>query len=416
MFTKKKIIIIILVVAVLATVGIIAANKQQGSFLDVQTTKVKRGQVVHKVAASGKIEPVIEVNVSSDVAGRVMRLEVQEGDWVEGGQFLAQLDSTRYIAELERAQQIVASAQASLSLAKLERDQQKELYDKKLVSELIYQGAVARHQQALSAFRQAKAALTQAEDNYNKTILMAPMSGTVTRLNKEIGEMALGSMFQADIILTIADLSAMEVKVEVNENDVVDVSLGDTTEIEIDAIQDTVFYGIVSEIAHSAQTLQMGSLDQVTNFEVKIRMLEPPNEVRPGMSAGVDIRTDVHDNVIYVPIQTVTMRKPLQLDEIEDEEIARSDSAEAEEDDKTEYTQPEEVVFVILENEIGKGFEVRQRPVKTGIIGDRDFEILSGLEEGEKIVSGPYRVLSRELEDGQKVKISDRKSFNPDKK
>ncbi len=414
MLTKKKLIIIIIAVVLLGVIGFVAVNKQQGDITDVQTSKVKRGQVVHKVAASGRVEPVIEVNVSSDVAGRVMRLEVKEGDWVEKGQFLAQLDSTRYIAELERSRQIVASSQASLSLAKLERDQQRELYDKKLVSELVYQAAVARHQQALSAYRQAMAALTQSEDNYNKTIVLAPMSGTVTRLNKEIGEMALGSMFQADIILTIADLSAMEVLVEVNENDVVDVTTNDTTEIEIDALQDTTFYGVVTEIAHSARSQQMGSLDQVTNFEVKIRIIDPPPVLRPGMSAGVNIRTDVHDDVLYVPIQSVTMRKPLRLEETQDEESTGRDSVLAEDEFAPMEEDPVEVVFIVEDSELGKNQVVRQREVKTGIIGDRDFEILTGLDEDEQIVTGPYKALSRGLEDEQKVKVSERKSFKFD--
>jgi HlyD family secretion protein len=416
MLTKKKIIIIIIVVVLLAVIGVVAVNKQKVEATDVQSTEVKRGKVIHKVAASGKVEPVIEVNVSSEVAGRVMKLTVKEGDWVEAGQFLAQLDSTRYLADLERARQVVMSASASLSLAKLEKDQQYELYQKKLVSELVYRGSEARYAQALSSMRQAEANLTQTLDNYSKTILNAPMSGTVTKLNKEVGEMALGSMFQADVILTIADLSAMEILVDVNENDVVDVARGDTAEIKIDALQDTTFYGVVTEIAHSAKNLQLGSLDQVTNFEVKIILLEPPPEIRPGMSAAVDIRTDVHENVLYVPIQAVTMRKPVRLEEIEDDELSNRDSLEVE-DDKPVFgkEEPVEVVFVVVDDESGKGKVVRQREVKTGIIGDRDFEILNGLEEGESVVTGPYSALSRGLEDEQAVKVSEMKSFNPNK-
>ena len=223
--SKKKIIIIILIVVVVGIGGFFAVKKDQGNTKEVQSAKVERGQVVHKVAASGRIQPVVEVDVSADVAGRVIRMAVKEGDWVEKGQFLAQLDATRYNADVDRAEQVLASSEASLSLAQLEKNQQFELFQKKLVSELIYQGALVRYQQSLSAKKQAEAALAQSQDNYNKTMMFAPMSGTVTLVNKEVGEMALGSAFSRDIIMIIADLNEMEVLVDVNENDVVDVSL-----------------------------------------------------------------------------------------------------------------------------------------------------------------------------------------------
>ena len=407
--SKKKIIIIVLVVIVIGIIGFVAVKKEQGTTKDVQSAKVKRGQVVHKVAASGRIQPVVEVDVSADVAGRVIQMAVEEGDWVEKGQFLAQLDATRYKADVDRAEQVLASAEASLSLAELEKNQQFELYQKNLVSELIYQGALVRYQQSLSGKKQAMAALAQSRDNYNKTIMFAPMSGTVTRVNKEVGEMALGSAFSRDIIMIIADLNDMEVLVDVNENDVVDVALGDTSEIEIDALQDTMFQGIVTEIAHSAQNTGGGSLDQVTNFKVQIRLLSPPKEIRPGMSAAVDIRSDVKDDVLYVPIQSITMRKPKQLKEKQDNELSRADSSQLEEEEDLE---PVEVVFVLVDSEKGKGKEVIQREVVTGIIGERDFEIIAGLELDDEIVTGPYKEISRGLNDGDKVKITKRKKFN----
>jgi len=410
--SKKKIIIIVVAVVLLTVIGYFAVNKEKGNIKEVQFAKVERGEVVHKVAASGKIQPVVEVNVSADVAGRVIRMAVQEGDFVKQGQFLAQLDATRYKADVDRAKQVLASAEASLSLAELEKNQQFELFQKELISELVYQGALVRYQQSLASKKQAQAALTQSEDNYHKTMLFAPMTGTVTRVNKEVGEMALGSAFSQDVIMVIADLNDMEVLVEVNENDVVDVALGDTSEIEIDALQDTMFFGIVTEIAHSAQNTNMGSLDQVTNFEVKIRLLDPPEEIRPGMSAAVDIRTDVKRDVLFVPIQSVTMRKPKQLEEKQDSELELADSSANKEE---EDLDPVEVVFVLVESEKGKEKEVVQREVTTGIIGDREFEIISGLELGDEIVTGPYKEISRELNDGDKVKVTKRKKFKANK-
>lgn len=413
MSTKKKVIIVTLVVVVLGALGFVAVNKEKGDVKDVQAAKVERGQVVHKVAASGRIQPVVEVAVSADVAGRVMRMAVKEGDWVEKGQFLAQLDATRYQADVERAEQVLESATASLSLAELEKNQQEELFQKKLISELVYQSAKVRYQQALSARRQAQAALTQSRDNYNKTIMYSPMTGTITRVNKEVGEMALGSAFSQDVIMIVADLNDMEVLVEVNENDVVDVALGDTSEIEIDALQDTSFFGVVTEIAHSAQNANVGSLDQVTNFQVNIRLLEPPSEIRPGMSAAVDIRTDVHNDVLFVPIQSVTMRKPQLLKEKQDDEAARVDSINLVDEADLD---PVEVVFVIVDDDMGSGKHVIQREVVTGIIGDRDFEIVSGLELDDMIVTGPYKEISRGLNNEDKVKITKRKKFNADGK
>jgi|FLOH01.1.fsa_nt_gi HlyD family secretion protein len=409
MSKKKKIIIIVLAVVTIGVVGFFAVKKEKGNTKDIQAAKVERGQVVHKVAASGRIQPVVEVDVSADVAGRVIKMSVKEGDWVEKGQFLAQLDATRYKADVDRSKEVLTSTEASLSLAELEKNQQLELFQKKLVSELIYQGALVRYQQSLSSKKQAEAALAQSVDNYNKTIMFAPMSGTVTLVNKEVGEMALGSAFSRDIIMVIADLNEMEVLVDVNENDVVDVSLGDTTEIEIDALQDTVFQGIVTEIAHSAQNTGSGSLDQVTNFKVQIRLLSPPKEIRPGMSAAVDIRSAVQNDVLFVPIQSVTMRKPKQLKEKQDNELNRADSSLMEED---EDLDPVEVVFVLVDSENGKGKEVIQREVVTGIIGERDFEIISGLELDDEIVTGPYKEISRGLNDGDKVKVTKRKKFN----
>jgi len=407
--SKKKIIIIVVAVVLIGIIGFFAVNKEKGNSKEVQAAKVERGEVIHKVAASGRIQPVVEVDVSADVAGRVIRMAVKEGDFVKRGQFLAQLDATRYKADVDRATQVLASTEASLSLAELEKNQQFELFQKKLVSELVYQAALVHYQQGMSSMKQAQAALTQSEDNYNKTIMFAPMSGTVTRVNKEVGEMALGSAFSQDVIMVIADLNDMEVLVEVNENDVVDVALGDTSEIEIDALQDTVFLGIVTEIAHSAQNTNMGSVDQVTNFEVKIRLLDPPKEIRPGMSAAVDVRTDVQRDVLFVPIQSVTMRKPKQLKEKQDSELDIADSSANKEEPDLD---PVEVVFVLKDDDKGKDKVVEQRAVKTGIIGDREFEILSGLELGDEIVTGPYKEISRGLNDGDKVKVTKRKKFN----
>lgn len=409
--TKKKIFIIIAVVAVIAVMAVFALKKEKKDQIEIQTQAVTRGNIVHKVTASGRVQPIVEVNVSADVAGRVVKLVVEEGDFVKKGQFLAQLDSTAYAANVDRAKQALASSEASMKLARLERNQQYELFNKQLVSELVYQSAESRYQQALSGVEQSRAALTQARDNFSKTIILAPMSGTITRLNKEEGEVALGSSFSRDIIMSVADLSEMECVIDVNENDVVDVALGDTAEIEIDALPDTTFFGIVTEIAHSANLLNTGSMDQVTNFQVKVKMLDVPKEIRPGMSAAVDVRTDIKQDALMVPIQSVTMRKPHEITEKKSMETPPEDSL-ANDDSENE---PVEVVFVVVDNEKG-GKKVEKRAIKTGITGEKEFEILAGVSEGDMVVSGPYKAISRELDDGAEVKITKRKRFNPNQK
>jgi|FLOH01.1.fsa_nt_gi HlyD family secretion protein len=426
MTTKKKIIIIVIGIIIVAGLGTLAIKKNNKDLPEIQISKVKKGEVIHKVASTGKIQPMMEVDVSADVAGRVVKMDVKEGEWVEKGQFLAQLDATRYLADVERAEQLLMSAQATLEFSELEKNQQEELWQKKLVSELVYRSAKARYEQSLSQMRQAKASLIQAKDNYDKTRILAPMSGIITRLNKEEGEIALGSAFQRDIIMTVADLRVMEVLVEVNENDVIDIALNNKAEIEIDAMPDTVFYGVVTEIAHSARLSNTGSLDQVTNFEVKIRLDNVPKEIRPGMSAALDIITKTKTDVTFVPIQCVTIRDMNKMKSEEDRKESRKKKRDALKDtSSTKENEPvpesfkeklEEVVFVVVDGEKTDSKKVEMRIVKTGITGESDFEIISGLEEGEDVVSGPYRMISRELKPDMDVKVGEKKRFTLEEK
>jgi HlyD family secretion protein len=258
---------------------------------------------------------------------------------------------------------------------------------------------------------------------------MAPQSGTVAKIYKEVGEMALGSMFQADVLMIVADLSKMEVVVDVNENDVVSVAISDTAEIEIDAFQDTSFVGIVSEIAHIAETSSLGTQEQVTNFEVKIRMVEVPENIRPGMSATADIITDVKDDVLAIPIQSLTVRQEgweeeskargrgKKKDKEKDENEGETADNESVDKKKKEMV---EVVFVVKDAEsIEKESEEKRRgspakkdqkfavikPVKVGISSENYYEILEGLEEGDDIVTGSYKAISRDLKHMTEVEI-----------
>jgi HlyD family secretion protein len=229
------------------------------------------------------------------------------------------------------------------------------------------------------------------------------MDGVISLLNKEPGEMALGAQFQQDVIMVVADLSRMEVEVEVDESDIVNVSLQDSAVIKIDAYPDTTFRGVVREIAHTATTRGLGTAEEITNFRVKITLLEVPEGLRPGMSATADIVTDVRENTLYVPIQCVVLKPPLS-------ETAETDSVQSAGDETK--TDPRtsgggrdkkyiEVVFKVVDG------TVQQVPVVTGITSDMDIEILSGLTEGETVVSGPYRTLTQRLKHGDIVRIKE---------
>jgi HlyD family secretion protein len=273
---------------------------------------------------------------------------------------------------------------------------------------------------------QANSLLEFREDELDKARIMAPQDGIVTAVYKEVGEMAVGGMFQAEVLMIIADLKRMEVLVDVNENDVVSVSLGDTTEIEIDAFQDTLFYGVVSEIAHMAQTSAMGQAEQVTNFQVKIRIIDVPKEIRPGMSATANIITDKKENVLAIPIQSLTVR-PEGSEKSVFGKGSRSGGKDGEE--KPKAKKMEELVFVLadkpggvlrdgkiseLDKKSSKKAKVPKdakvahiRPVKVGISSETHYEVLSGLEEGEEIVTGSYRAISKDLSHNKAVKTGD---------
>jgi len=430
MSKKKRLIIIILIVVVLGAIILISLQQNKSDALGVEIEKVQRQKVIHKVNASGKIQPEVEVKISANISAYVTEITVKQGDWVEKGQHLISLDEKQYRAMLDQSRSSVKSATARLKQVKAQKDRSETLFSQNLISSQELEAVIAEHELAESQVEQAQAALVTREDELSKTRILSPQSGLVTMINKEVGEMALGSMFQADVLMMVADLNRMEVVVDVNENDVVDVSLSDTVEIEIDAFQDTLFKGLVSEIAHLAQTTGLGTQEQVTNFEVRVRMLDVPDRIRPGMSATADIITDIRDSVLAIPIQCLTIRqegydKPMKSDKRRDRRSDRKKAEQAESDtsnvealeEKPEKKQMLEVVFVVADTLAGddnrrhkqkKDVRYAQiRPVTVGISSDTHYEVLSGLSEGEEIVVGSYRAISRELKHNSEVKVGD---------
>ena len=433
---KKKIYII--GGALVLLIIIISANmfREDDNSIKVEVEKVQRGTVVHKVNASGKIQPIKEIKISSTTSAWVTKITVKEGDRVKAGQLLITLDEKQHLSATEQAQSSVNSAEASLKQVGAQKKRMESLFKQKLISQQELESITAKHELAVNQLRQAKAALSSREDELSKLKMTAPSIGIVTRINIEVGEMAVGGMFQAEILMIIADLNQMEVIVDVNENDVVSVSPGDTTEIEIDAFQDTLFYGIVSEIAHMARTSAMGSAEQVTNFEVKIRIIDVPGGIRPGMSATANIITDKKDDVLTIPIQSLTVR-PEGSEKLSFDKGKRSGKKDGAK--KPKAKNMEELVFVIadkpggvlrngvvseLDDKKGKkkkspkgGKVVHIRPVKVGISSETHYEVLSGIDEGEEIVTGSYRAISKDLAHNKAVTTgendeSDKKGFN----
>jgi HlyD family secretion protein len=405
---KKKILWIGAPLVVAGVVlGSLAMRGGGDEALAVQTAKVDRQKIVQKVSATGKIQPKVQVKVSADVSAKITKLAVVEGQWVEQGAFLVELDRERYLAAVESAEANVRAAQANAKLVRENMDRTekefqrfKELMDQNLESaatfedkESAYQVEVARHEAALFQVEQAEAALKQTLDDLSKTTIYAPMSGTISDLRKEQGEIAIGSQFQEDVILVISDLSEMETQVNVDENDITSIAIGQHADIEVDALLDQVLTGVVAEIASSANTAGAGSTDQKTEFEIKISIVDPPATLRPGMTAGAELFTRTNENALSVPIQCVAVRTVDQL------VMAGEDRAAAEE----RYT-PDRDGFVEIVFCIEDGRAVAKQ-VTTGIQSDDLIEILTGLEEGDEVVSGSYRAISRDLENGAVVRI-----------
>lgn len=409
--SRNKLIIVAVVIVIIGVFIVINLKKSKGGEIPVQVEKVKRGNITQVVSASGKVQPEVEVKISANISAEIIGLYVKEGDDVRRGQLLVKLDSTKYRAAVERAKSNKKSREANLLKAQSDYKRALDLYRQKLTSQADLETAEANLKLAESQLEQAEADLKQAVDDLSKTKLYSPLDGTVTQVNKEIGEIALGSMFQADVILVVSDLSRMEVISEVDENDVVLVSSGDTTKIEVDAIPDTAFTGIVSEIAHTATTTGRGTQEEITNFEVKIAILDKEKKLRPGMSATVDIRTETHYDVMNVPIQAVAVRDQSEINKSLDE----TGKSKAKKKNKVEKASDKEDDAQNLgkENQIEVVFVVKDRvakivPVKTGISSDADIEIISNLEEGQEIVIGSYRALSKTLKNGSSVKITEK--------
>ena len=417
-FTKKFWIISAVAIVVLGIAGKWYGGRETLDEVDVEQAAVR--DIVERVSASGKIQPETEVNITAEVSGQILALPVKEGDRVEKGDLLVQINPDLYEAALNRAQAAANSARSNLASAKAQHAQAnaqffaaeknwqrtQQLFGDKVVSQADYDAGEANFisaeatltaasesiRSAEFAISSAEASMQEAWDNLSRTTLLAPQSGTVTALVKEVGESVQGNGFTAgEIVMKVSDLSIMEVDVEVNESDIVRVGMNDEAEVEVDAYLDETFMGSVTEIGNTALNAGLNgfAMDQVTNFSVKVR-LQPESYAallttleaasspfRPGMSAKVDVLTRSADAVVSVPIQSVTTRES-ETDEEEDE-----------------------LGVFVLE----PSGEVRWQRVETGIQDNRYIEIKAGLDTTLTVVTGPYQSVSRTLDDGDAVEI-----------
>ena len=407
---KKKILIfggIGLLVIILVLVVVLGAKKE--NIVVVQTEKIAKRTITQVVNASGKIQPETQVKINAEVSGEITVLPVKEGARVKKGELLVRIKPDQYQAQVDRAEAGLQSARANLSLQKANLDKAEsefkraeELYGKKLLSaqEFIaaktsFHSAKSQYESAQAGVRQSEASFRDAKESLNKTSIYSPMNGTVSQLISELGERVSGSGFtQGTQIMTVADLSMMEARVDVGENDIINISIGDTARITIDAFPDKKFVGVVYEIANTAKSKGLGTQDEVTNFEVKIRILNKEIPLRPGMSMTADIETETKHNVFAVPIQSVTTRAPKKEGEKPKEGQSEGNGPGLATNDK-----PVECVFVV---ENGK---VKMMPVKRGINDEGYCEISTGVSEGLDVVSGSYKAINRDLEDGVTVKV-----------
>jgi HlyD family secretion protein len=417
----KYLLGILVILIVFAVIGKKAGWFGKPETVEVSVEKPLKRTITETITANGKVQPVVEVKISPEVSGEIIELPFKEGEHVEKGTLLCRIKPDTYISYKDRAIAAVNSAkarltqvQSQLAQSELAFNRSKQLYEQKAISESDFETAKTNYEVAeatvkasLFEVESSQASLKEAEENLLKTTIYAPMSGTISKLNVELGERVVGTAQMAGTeILRIADLNKMETRVDVNENDIVRVKMNDTALIEIDAYLDRKFKGIVTQIANSASTSGT-STDQVTSFEVRIRLLEDsykdliteknPSPFRPGMSTTVDIRTQTKFNILSVPIQAVTTRS----DSLNKGANVGFTEVKPDQTNQSKTTKPSEMKEIVY---VAKGDTAKMVVVKTGIQDNTYIEITEGLKGDEEIISAPFSAISRKLTDGKLIK------------
>jgi HlyD family secretion protein len=420
-------------VVVLVVVAIVVKGRSEKAVV-VTTEKAVVKTITQIVSATGKVQPEIEVKIQPEVTGEIIQLPFREGAPVKKGDLLVSIKPDNYKFGVEQAQASLVQAKASATdnkaqLAKAEADfkRSQDLYAKHLISDsdfvtatTAYGSAQANYQSALANIQRAEGFLSQAQDSLTKTVIYSPIDGTVSSRSNEVGERVAGTgSFGGAEVMRVADLSNMEVRVNINENDIVNVKVNDKAKVTIDAFPNRKFEATVKEIGSAAKVTGQGTQDEVTNFTVKIRILDKDVPLRPGMSANADVETKVVENVVAVPIQSVTVRtkdnaktvdqlatdREKKKGETKGEGAATAvNAAQQKQADKADRDNLQRVVFV------RNGDTVKMVKVETGIQDTSVIEIKSGLKGGDEVVSGSFGVITRTLKDGMRVKVDQTKN------
>lgn len=413
-FSGMGVVLIVLVV-------LVVLGSKRETIITVQTEKVAKRTITQLVTASGKIQPEVLVNISPEVSGEIIELPVKMGQHVKKGELLVRIKPDTYMAARDQSNAILNSAIAGLELAKANFDKAasdykraEDLHTKGLLSDAeleaiktTYQVAKAQHQSEQHRVEQSRASLHQADENLLKTTIYAPMEGTISQLISKLGERVVGTGLMAGtIIMSVADLTRMESRVDVDENDVIMISAGDSARIAVDAYPNRKFTGVVYEIANTARVVGAGTQQEITNFEVKIRILDKDVAFKPGMSVTADIETDTRHDVLAVPIQSVTTRMPKESEKKDASQEQPTMASKTTAKKKME-SKVREVVFVLASG------QVKTVSVGRGISDDQYVEIVEGLKGDEEIVTGSYKAINRDLEDGSKVKVDNKAKPGP---
>jgi len=395
--SRKKMFLLLALIVVIAAIVIISLQSQREKAIKVNVTRVKKQDLKSIVSASGEVRPKKNVDISAHISGRIIKIGVEEGQSVREGDFLLKLDATQYEANADRDRAIIRSFRAELikAEAQLKKDasyyqRQKKLFDSKLISrdqledaETQHDISKAQHSAILYQIKQAEASHQSAMDMLSKTVYSSPIAGIITSLRVEEGEIAMiGTMNNpGTVLMTIADLSVMEVEVEVDETDVINLKMGQVADVQIDALPGEKIKGEITEIGSSALRKNI-SAEESKDFKVVITLKDPPGILKPGLSASADIITAQRKRVLSIPISSLVLR-----------DIAS--------DSESSSGEQEEGVFLVIGN------QVKFQPVEKGILGEMTVEVTSGLKEGQRIVSGPYTAL-RQLKDNVLIKAEER--------
>lgn len=411
---KRKGIWITLAIIVLAGAGAyFSMSGKKNDLISVTTSKVFKKDITQTVSAIGKIQPETEVKISSQVSGEIIFLGVKEGDTVRKGQALVRIKPDLIEPQLKQMRAAADAVKMDIGITEAEKERAEsdmkriaELYKKEFISKQEFETAKATaarainsYQAALARYQASLAQLNQIESEKDRASIFSPIDGVITMLSVEIGEKVVGTgMMAGTELMRVADLSVMNAVVDVDENDIILVKKGDSTYIEIDALSDSKLLGTVIEIGHSAMQSQLGTQDQVINFEVKIRLHDYDSRLRPGMSCNVDIHTETRYNVIAVPLQAVTVRDAM-VNRSPDVNTDAAPGPPGNTPKLAKSMRPPSVIFV------RKDSEAKMVQVETGISDKGFIEIKSGLSEDDEIISGSYLAVSKDLTDGAKIKV-----------